>query len=71
MSARLLGFVDAQLAVHGATRILYEAREYARAAHVLRNAIGEKRLVDLMAAGSAMTEEEAIAEALSIGASER
>jgi hypothetical protein len=71
MPARLLGFLDAQFAEHRTTRYIYDQQEYERTMDVLRNTLGEKSLVDLMAAGSTMTEEEAVAEALRSADSDR
>jgi predicted ATPase/DNA-binding XRE family transcriptional regulator len=63
-AARLLGFVDAHVAALNATRTNVELEEYNRVLGVLRSAIGEAATADAMAAGSVMTQEQAIDEYL-------
>ncbi len=58
-AARILGFVDARLAAMGSARA-EEQQEYDRVLNVLRDALGADALGKLMAAGAAMTEEQAV-----------
>jgi predicted ATPase/DNA-binding XRE family transcriptional regulator len=64
-AARLLGFVDTRVTALHATRTHVELEEYNRVLGVLRGAIGEAATADAMAAGSVMTQEQAIDEYLS------
>jgi predicted ATPase/transcriptional regulator with XRE-family HTH domain len=63
-AARLLGFVDARIAALDATRTHLESQEYDRVLAVLRGAIGDARVAEAMAAGSVLTQEQAIDEYL-------
>jgi tetratricopeptide (TPR) repeat protein len=64
-ATRLFGFVDACLAALGSPRdTLYDRQEYERAMAVLRNAMSSDQLANLMNEGAAMSEEQAIDEAL-------
>jgi predicted ATPase/transcriptional regulator with XRE-family HTH domain len=64
-AARLLGLADARLAALGALpRDYTEQQEYERVADVLNGVMGADALAKLMAAGAAMTESQAIVEAL-------
>jgi tetratricopeptide (TPR) repeat protein len=64
--ARILGFVDARLtAIMGAgPRDLDQQPEYDRIIGALRSALSAEALARLMAEGAALTEEQAVAEAL-------
>jgi predicted ATPase/DNA-binding XRE family transcriptional regulator len=63
-AARILGFVDARLAVMGAGRLNnLEQQEYDRVLTVLRAAFGSSGVVSRMSAGAALTGEEAVDEA--------
>ena len=55
----ILGFVDARLAAMGSARA-EEQQEYDRVLNVLGDAVGADALGKLMAAGAAMTEEQAV-----------
>jgi predicted ATPase len=64
-AARLFGFVDACLAALGSPRdTLHDRQEYERAMAVLRNAMSSDQLANLMNEGAAMSQEQAIDEAL-------
>jgi len=64
-AARLFGFVDACLAALGSPRdTLHDRQEYERAMAVLRNAMSSDQLANLMNEGTAMSQEQAIDEAL-------
>jgi predicted ATPase/transcriptional regulator with XRE-family HTH domain len=64
-ATRLFGFVDACLAALGSPRdTLYDRQEYERAMAVLRNAMSSDQLANLMNEGAAMSQEQAIDEAL-------
>jgi tetratricopeptide (TPR) repeat protein len=63
-AARLFGFVDARLANFGSPRMPIDQREYERAVAILRGAMGSDKLASLMNEGAAMSEEQAVAEAL-------
>ena len=64
-ATRLFGFVDACLAALGSPRdTLYDRQEYERAMAVLCNAMSSDQLATLMSEGAAMSEEQAIDEAL-------
>ena len=64
-AARLFGFVDACLAALGSRRdTLHDRQEYERAMAVLRSAMSSDQLASLMNEGAAMSEEQAIDEAL-------
>ncbi len=58
-AARIFGFVDARLAAMGTARA-EEQQEYDRVLNVLRDAMGADALGKLMAAGAALTEEQAV-----------
>ena len=58
-AARILGFVDARLAAMGSARA-EEQQEYDRVLNLLGDAVGADALGKLMAAGAAMTEEQAV-----------
>jgi hypothetical protein len=63
-AARLFGFVAARLADLGSPRSPMDQREYERALALLLGAMGSDKLARDMNAGAAMTEEQAIDEAL-------
>ena len=63
-AARHFGFVNARFANLGSLRQLMDQREYERALAVLRDAMDLAELASLMKAGAAMSEEQAIDEAL-------
>jgi tetratricopeptide (TPR) repeat protein len=65
-AVRIMGFVDARVAVLGVARWYTEQQEYDRVLAVLRGAVGAAELADLMVAGAEMTEDQAIEEALII-----
>ena len=65
-AAEVLGFVDAQLTARGSPRMLYERDEYTKAVDALRKAMGDELLSNAMAAGAALSEQEAIQKALAI-----
>jgi predicted ATPase/DNA-binding XRE family transcriptional regulator len=62
-AARMLGFVDARLAEMRVPRLYFEQPEYGRVRAVLADALGGDAVSALAAAGAALSEEEAIAEA--------
>ena len=64
LAARLFGFVDARLADFGSPRMRIDQQEYERALASLRGAMGSIRLASLLKAGAAMSEEQAINEAI-------
>jgi predicted ATPase/class 3 adenylate cyclase len=64
-AARLLGYVDMRLNRLQVTREYTEQHEYDAAMHQLRRIIGDDEVTELMKAGSAWTEDEAIAAAQS------
>ncbi len=66
-AACLLGFADAQRAAQRSSPMLSERLEHDRVLTVLRNAIGDVKVADAMACGSAMTREQAIEEAMAAG----
>lgn len=59
-ASRILGFVNARLAAMGSAQLITQEWEYDRVVTTLRDAIGADTLANLMAAGAAMTQEEAI-----------
>ena len=61
-AARILGFVDARIASLEALREYTEQHEYDAVIPLLRDALGEDALANLMAEGSAWSEDRAIAE---------
>ncbi len=63
-AARLVGYVDARMASLGARRYDTDQREQDRVLSALRDALGEVRLPELMAAGRNWTEDQAVAQAL-------
>ena len=63
-AARLLGFVDAHFAAGAVLQDAEEQQEYDRALAALRRALGAATIAKVMAEGAAMTEEQAIEEAL-------
>jgi predicted ATPase len=63
-AARLVGYVDARLTALEAPREHTEQQEYDRLIPALRDALGEDRLVGLMAEGREWTEDHAVAQAL-------
>jgi hypothetical protein len=63
-AARILGFADAQLAARRSSPMLSERLEHDRVLTVLRGAIGDAKVANAMALGSAMTQEQAINEAM-------
>jgi predicted ATPase/DNA-binding XRE family transcriptional regulator len=63
-AARLIGFVDARLADVGSPRTPADQREYDRALAILRGAMGSDELASFINAGAAMSEEQAVDEAL-------
>ena len=65
-SARVLGFIDARLAAMGSGREDGEQHEYDRALAVLREALGANAVAKLITEGAALTEEQAVEEALTI-----
>jgi hypothetical protein len=66
-AARVLGFVDARLERLGSTRWMPQRQEYDRALAALRDAMEAEQVAKEMAAGAAMTEEQALAECLNSG----
>ena len=65
-AARILGFVDARLAALGSGRFTVQEQEYDRVLAVLRDAMGAELVANLMADGAAMTEDQAVEEALAV-----
>ena len=65
-AARILGYVDAQLATLGALREYTEKQEYDAMIPALRDALGEDELSRLMAFGSTWSEDQVVAEAMLI-----
>lgn len=66
-AARILGFVDAQLAAMGARRLRnQEQLEYDRVRTLLLRELGAARLADLMRAGASMSEPEALSAGLTV-----
>jgi hypothetical protein len=63
-AARVLGFVDARLAILGAPRQYTEQQEHERATSVLRTAFVQDELDVLIRVGASMTDDQAIDEAL-------
>jgi predicted ATPase/class 3 adenylate cyclase len=63
-AARLLGYVDARVAVLDAVREYTEQQEYNEIVPALREALGAESLATLMHEGSAWSEDEACAEAM-------
>ncbi len=62
-AAVLLGFVDTRRTTLGISKVNGLQHQYDRALAVLRNAIGAGQLANLMAAGTTMTEDQAIDQA--------
>ena len=67
-AARILGFVGARLAAMGSARAPVQEQQYDRVVTVLRDAMDDETVANLMAAGATMPEEQAIHEALEIWA---
>jgi predicted ATPase/class 3 adenylate cyclase len=65
-AARILGYVDARLAALEALREYTEQQEYDAMLLALRKAIGEDDLLKLMTEGSTWSEDQAVADAMSI-----
>jgi tetratricopeptide (TPR) repeat protein len=65
-SARLIGYVDARIAVLASPREYTEQQEYDRVRTVLRDALGSEEMERLMTAGAGMMEDQAVTLALSI-----
>lgn len=65
--AEVCGYIDHCLAVLGIPNEYGLANEYAGILTVLRSAIGSDKLARAMAAGAAMTEDEAIDQARALG----
>ncbi len=65
-SGRLLGFVNARLAALGAAPEPIHRQEYERVTAVLHEVLGTEAVATLMAAGAAITEEQASEEAFAI-----
>jgi predicted ATPase/transcriptional regulator with XRE-family HTH domain len=63
-AARLIGFVNARLADIGSPRMAADRREYDRVLAALLSTMGSDELASFMNTGAAMTEEQAIDEAL-------
>jgi len=63
-AARVLGYVDAQLAALEALREYTEQQEYDKMLPALRDALGADECAKLMAEGSTWTEDQAVAEAM-------
>jgi hypothetical protein len=68
--ARIYGFVDARLTAMGSARRWIDNPEqepyYHRALAVLRDALGDDTVAKLVAEGAAITEEQAVEEALTL-----
>lgn len=62
-ATRVLGFVDARLAMMGSVRIGNQPREYRRVLCALQTALGPSAVAELMSEGARMTEEQADREA--------
>jgi protein-L-isoaspartate O-methyltransferase len=66
-AAKVLGYADARFEAMGAARLRnQEQQEYDRILVALRGPLGPQALADLMAAGAAMTEDQAVEAALSL-----
>jgi predicted ATPase/transcriptional regulator with XRE-family HTH domain len=65
-AARILGFVDARIAAMGSARDYLAQQEYDRVLAVLRSAMGTDSVANLMSQGEAMTEEQAMKQALAL-----
>ena len=65
-AARLLGYVDGRLNGLEALRQYTEQQEYDKILAALGNALGKDQLLKLRAEGAAWSEDQAVAEALSI-----
>jgi predicted ATPase len=63
-SARLFGFVDAAIVTNGSPRFPHDSKEYEDALALVRDRLGESATELLLREGAAMTESEAVAEAL-------
>ena len=63
-AARIFGFVDRRFAATGSRRIPLMAWQYGRVLSALRESLDADSLAKLMALGAAMTEEQAVEEAL-------
>lgn len=61
-----MGFADARIAQRGSVLRVDERPIYERTLTALREAIGAEAAAKLMAEGAAMTEEEAVEEALAL-----
>lgn len=64
--ARILGFVDARLAAMGSVREQVSEQIRGRVRALLRDALGTDAVAQLTTEGAAMTEEQAVEEALAI-----
>jgi hypothetical protein len=64
--ARVLGYVDAQLAALEALREYTEQRQYDNVLPSLRDALGADECARLMAEGGTWSEDQAVAEAMLI-----
>ncbi|MGA7093862.1 MAG: helix-turn-helix domain-containing protein [Candidatus Cybelea sp.] len=64
-AARILGFIDARLATTGSAVVLWQQQEHDRVLNIVREAMGADTTAKLMAVGAAMTEDQAVEEALS------
>jgi tetratricopeptide (TPR) repeat protein len=62
-AAKLCGFAEDQMAAFAIPKIYGLTDDYDRALDVLRDALGPEEVARLMAAGAALTEDEAIEEA--------
>ncbi len=65
-AARILGFSDARIEKSGSVLRIDERPIYDRTLTALREAIGGEAVATLMAEGAAMTEEQAVQEALAL-----
>ncbi len=63
-AARILGFVDAQLAAMGSAQLITQEQEYERVRQTLRDALKPDTLKHLTVVGAAMTQRQAVEEAL-------
>jgi hypothetical protein len=64
-AARILGFVDARLATMGSAVVVWQQKEHDRVLRVICEAIGADTAAQLMTLGAAMTQDQALEEALS------
>lgn len=63
-AAQFLGFVDGRLTALGSTKFRQQQQQRDRSLAALCDTLGRKSVTRLMAAGAAMTEDQAIADAL-------